>query len=415
MMQYPYRFLFATLTLLIPLYAWSMQKENPSALIPQIFAEQYIKNDTSSWYHELYDAYLASWYHNRPDIKISFMRALKNKTCNTYAQLDTLHQQIYDRCFPKTEHISILNTQPPTYAIQTIIDRLPAQWQKDYVALTFAQQATNTYIGIIFPQASHKIDAIKAIIRSHTDLAYCKAIPIRYAKAPQLIRVLYAHEDWIGSSRNTYRGAREKANLCFSKTVIEEPCYALLMHGEDITTMRLIKKEIRNLFKGNHHTIHITDTHAECVRVAQTVFNDNSLHFINYARQQYCPRFHALTQKYRAIIKKDPQLSKQLCIDGSAVLSAYGLRDCHDLDFLHHTVTPPPQLIQDQLMQSHNHEVRYYPTNCDALIFDPRCYWYDDGIKYVALGMVRAMKQKRNEAKDRKDCKQIDTLWSMKL
>ena len=45
-----------------------------------------------------------------------------------------------------------------------------------------------------------------------------------------------------------------------------------------------IKDKIREVFNVGKHSVHITDTKEEAIRTARVVFNDNSIHFLNYAK-----------------------------------------------------------------------------------------------------------------------------------
>ena len=92
------------------------------------------------------------------------------------------------------------------------------------------------------------------------------------------------------------------------------------------------------------------------------------------------------------------------CIDSSAVLSAYGLRDCRDLDFLH--VNNIESLSPD--IECHNHESHYYRVDKNDIIYNPTLHFYLHGIKFTNLQVVKDMKVFRNEEKDKRDVKLIN-------
>ena len=92
------------------------------------------------------------------------------------------------------------------------------------------------------------------------------------------------------------------------------------------------------------------------------------------------------------------------CVDASAVLSAYGLRDCGDLDFLH--LNNLGYLAPS--ISCHNKEIRFYTVPKNDVIYDPRLHFYCHGVKFASLGIIREMKKNRDEHKDRIDVKLIE-------
>ena len=89
----------------------------------------------------------------------------------------------------------------------------------------------------------------------------------------------------------------------------------------------------------------------------------------------------------------------------SAVMAAYGLRDCRDLDFLSHAepapATPHPGL------GCHNKEIDHYGVHRDEIIYNPQHHFYHRGLKFCTLNVVKVMKWKRREPKDLVDLQLI--------
>ena len=61
-----------------------------------------------------------------------------------------------------------------------------------------------------------------------------------------------------------------------------------------------------------------------------------------------------------------------------------------------------------KLKTLHNDEMKYYQHTKEEIIFNPQNHFYYKGIKFANLGVVKAMKQFRNEEKDIVDVKLID-------
>jgi hypothetical protein len=146
------------------------------------------------------------------------------------------------------------------------------------------------------------------------------------------------------------------------------------------------------------HSIHINDTQEETWRIASSVFNENSIHFLNQKNNLNTPKFDQLYDDYCLLIKNRSDC-EDFCIDSSAVLSAYGLRDCRDLDFLH--LKNIGNLNNE--IECHNDWSHFYTTVKNEIIYNPINHFYFHGIKFASLEIIKNMKKRRNEEKDRKD------------
>ncbi len=91
------------------------------------------------------------------------------------------------------------------------------------------------------------------------------------------------------------------------------------------------------------------------------------------------------------------------CIDGSAVLSLLGLRECRDLDFIY---SGDPKLLPQlskKTIDCHNESEKYHSYNITEIIGDPRLHCWYMGIKFCTPEVIYQLKKNRNEAKDRYD------------
>jgi len=152
------------------------------------------------------------------------------------------------------------------------------------------------------------------------------------------------------------------------------------------------------------HSVHINDTQEETWKIVSSVFNGNSIHFLNNANiLKSLPNF----EKYFNLYKKSILNRKDFhdfCVDASAVLSSYGLRDCRDLDFLHNNNQPDIATG----INCHNKEEVYYKQGRHEIIHNPRNHFYYCGIKFASLNIVKEMKLFRAEEKDLYDCELME-------
>ena len=109
-------------------------------------------------------------------------------------------------------------------------------------------------------------------------------------------------------------------------------------------------------------------------------------------------------------IKKHFLDGDDYCITASSVLSRYGLREGKDLDYLHRGA----QIGGHPLVDSHNEYSKgRYILSIDDILYNPDNHFYFNGIKYVSLRVVKDLKEKRGEPKDKKDLELINELLSL--
>ena len=269
----------------------------------------------------------------------------------------------------------------------------------DEMALEFCRNKSNLYTITIFP--SHDIDVANILshINKKNEIIYCKKVTLDNHGKTNFVHNLYHNEGWIGSRQAGYPGVKEKAKLCFSKG---NNIYVALVEEDNIDNMVRLKDEIRSMCNVGKHSVHINDTQEETWRIASSVYNENSVHYLNSKKITDTPNYNLYIEKYYAIINNRSD-KHDFCVDSSAVLSSYGLRDCRDLDFLH---------LKDILSISHNidchnKEAVHYREKKDDIIYNPRFHFYSFGIKFASLNVVKDMKVDRNEEKDKVDVKLI--------
>jgi FkbM family methyltransferase len=274
----------------------------------------------------------------------------------------------------------------------------------DAMALTYAGLKDNTYIVSVFPSAPGNDDLIRSILEKCGDIVYEKSVSLRNQGPNLLMRQIYSGEEWIGNRQNNFIGARQKARLCFTGT---GPVRVFLLQSNRADRVDEAKQKIRSIFNIGKHSVHINDTHEETLRLAKVFFNENSIHFLNHADPKYFIRAETLLDFYRQWLGQRTADRDRYCIDGSFVMAAYGIRDARDLDFLSANVKDVS--TGNELVSCHNDEIHHYTTSRDDILFNPENHFYFDGIKFANLDVIRSMKTKRNEQKDRRDVALIDS------
>jgi len=266
------------------------------------------------------------------------------------------------------------------------------------IALEYCRLKPETYAALVFPSAVGKHREILDVLLSHGHVVYEKEFFLGPTGRLNFIRCVYAGEAWLGTTKNGYNGANAKASLCFASA---GPLRFFVFETHDPERVVRAKAGIRALFRIDKSSVHINDSHDETVRVAEALLNVNSVHFLENARPEVPARLLEQLARLREWLRAVRLSPEEVCIGGSAVLAAYGLREGKDLDFLHHFALPDGGLPED--LGSHNEYAGLYGLPADELIYDPANHFYFGGFKFVSLPIVAGMKKARGDRKDAVD------------
>lgn len=253
-------------------------------------------------------------------------------------------------------------------------------------ALEYAKLKPNTHIICLFPIAHTRIQEVMNIISEYCNIFYHSSTKLNSEGQLGLMKEIYLDDGWANEE-----GIRRKGNQCF----MGHPNITfVLVDGKNLETVKEMKKKIRALFNVGNHSVHINDSHAETIRIAKTVFNDNSIHFLNNRKNISFPKYKKLMANMKP---NDNEV-----ITGSTVLSLYGLRDCKDIDLIYYN--NPPADSHNQYLETH------YKLTLDDIVNNPLYHLYYQGFKYVSLDVIKNMKKLRNEPKDVVDVSLIEKI-----
>lgn len=272
--------------------------------------------------------------------------------------------------------------QYPIVADHNLFERkdLP-KYMMGRAAVEYAKLKPNTHVICLFPIAHTKYWRVLRIIDEYVNVFYKSQELLNRTGQVSLMKEIYLNEGWVSEA-----GIQKKSDQCFGGDNVVS---FLLVDAENLETVKEMKQKIREQFDVGNHSVHISDWHHDAVRIAKTVFNENSIHFLNNRK------YTEFANHTKLLSEMEPDDSK--VISGSAVLSLYGLRDCKDIDLVYDTNEPPAD-AHNQYIGTH-----YGKLTLDDIMNDPRNYLYYQGFKYASLDITEAMKKSRNEPKDIKD------------
>jgi len=212
-----------------------------------------------------------------------------------------------------------------------------------------------------------------------------------------LLRQVYLGYPWLNDSSDN-PDFLHKQRSCFPFSGVLR---VLLLDRFDPKGLRAAKESIRSVYGLGNHSIHITDSSEETLRTARTAFNQNSIEALRMGIGNF-PGFHEQLFALRDWMQLNAIDEDLVCVDGSAVLSVLGLRECRDLDFLYHgdpSSLPP----QPERVDCHNDQEKYHAHKIEDIVGDPRLHFWYMGVKFCTPGLIRDMKCNRGQSKDRVD------------
>jgi len=267
----------------------------------------------------------------------------------------------------------------------------------DNMTLNYVQLKKDTFAVCLFPGARTEDKKVELILKEYATIVYIKDLILKENGARNFICMLYDGASWM--QNQTF--LELKVDGCFASNKNEWPLRVYIIETDDASRLIECKDKIRKLFNLGKHSVHINDTHDETLCIAQSVLNQNSIHFLNYAAPRILHSFDYYFAQYKKWVMQTGIDQDCFCVDSSAVLAAYGLRDCKDLDFLHYG--HDTQLPHIAGVDSHNSWAHYYSIHKDEIIFHPDYHFYYKGLKFASLDIVQLMKLRRNEFKDQRD------------
>jgi O-antigen/teichoic acid export membrane protein len=285
------------------------------------------------------------------------------------------------------------------------------EYYSDEMARTYCRLRPDARLVVLFPVGNRRHDEkVLEILADVGNVVYARSFLLGKTGAFQFIRHLYQHDkrDWMGTRRDGFAGAREKARRCFAAFA---PCRIILLDPDPDADLVAVKNRIRQLY-ANHDAVHITDTAEELPVVGGFVFNSNSIDFFNRFRPRTFERFDSLFLRYSEKVDESGVSREDVCVHGSACIAAAGLRECRDFDFLGFSAPGETRgAIEAPGISLRANDPLITPEYSDAVIFDPANHFWYYGRKFATLKVIRRYKLDRSEApKDHADVALIDQM-----
>lgn len=318
--------------------------------------------------------------------------------------LDGAHRTTTAIYFKKYIQTVDLDINTPNFNYSFFKGRGLSEVYLDFMATKYIELKENIYTIILWPSSGGgKEKELKEILKEYGQVVYKKEVKLKNNAPVHLVKQAYKTENWLGSAKDGFIGAQNKANWCFDK---DAPVRVILFESDK--NMIDMKDKIRDIYNIGKHAIHINDTKEEALELAGLLFNNNSIHWMNHAQLKEFTWFKTLFNQYKSWIIKTKLDSQKYCIDGSSTLAIYGIREARDLDYVYFGKENNTSGFKE--IECHNDELTYHKISRDDILFNPNNHFKIDNFKFISLLQIKNMKQNRNEEKDIIDVKLIDTL-----
>lgn len=280
---------------------------------------------------------------------------------------------------------------PPNYFY--FKERALSQDFSDAMALEYCRLKPNLHLLLLWPNVRGKDGEIERILQNYGRIFYQKDIFLFNRGPANLLQEIEFSETGTPISDRTR--FQEKAHTCFNPPGITR---AYGFEPDRPQDLLAVKTQISALFSEPDRSFYINENPATTLHLAELLFNDNSIDFLNTAFLENSPCFSELLIYYKKWLQEgniDPECT---CIADRAVLAAYGIEKCDRLEFLHHGYDELTDT--DGEFQSHNAKVHFYDISKDDLIFNPQHYFYYRGLKFTSLTAFQRLKEARRNPTD---------------
>jgi hypothetical protein len=287
--------------------------------------------------------------------------------------------------------IQTLTTKSQNCSLQELRNAGISEDHLDALALQYVRLKKNTYIAVVWPACQKATDQeLINILEKYGSVVYWKHLTFKNEAGK---RFLYT----VPEKKRTV----EKHYYNYFPRDLDATIRVFLFEGtvEDVTKA---KKEARYTFNLYPWAMHVNDFHHQTVEAAEIFFNNNSIHFYNHAKRALPPKVQKLFKNFKKLRFKSGINKEYFCIDGSAILAFYGIRDVNiDFDFLFHGPSSKlPSYLKKWPIDHHNQVWKKLHYSIDEIIFNPKHYFFFQGFKCVNLNTLAEFKKKQGRKRD---------------
>jgi len=314
--------------------------------------------------------------------------------------IDSLHSKYHQR---EGDWVDQLKSQiAPQGEIRDLsfIDLEKAGVDPDYLdalALEYCEQHKDCFISIVWPTVNYTHEKmIYDVLSEHGLVAYRKKFVLQNNGPLTVLEAIPEKAPTI----------KDHFSFYFPPELKEYPMMLFVLRSQSAEEITISKKKVREILNIYPFSIHVNDIHWQAMDLARLLLNNNSIHFLNHHKREDFKTFNSLLPSYVNFLKERQVNEWDSCVDGSSVLSAYGIRDCSvDFDFLNVKTENFGTIFP---LDHHNIAWTQLGFDIKDIIYNPKNFFYFKNVKFVSLPATREFKAKQGRERDIADVALMD-------
>ena len=275
----------------------------------------------------------------------------------------------------------------------------------DFIALERVRLSSDARAVLVHGAVASDLDGeIHETLHRFGAVFYASEFHLDADEYEHLVRESYSGQEWLEDPINGQDRARKYVSKAYGSGLVR----AYVLIGMDDDAAIAAKAAVRELVGRRHHAIHIPDSHEQNIQLASALFSPTTRElFADFRPPQGSALIDQLQQLDDALAAVGVSRS-EVCVTGSSVMDALGIRKGRDLDVLHSG--RKCDALEQNGIGCHCSESGWYGSSPLEIVNDPRKHFYFRGFKFAHPEVVRMMKSARRERpKDVRDVRLLRT------
>ena len=254
--------------------------------------------DSLEKFFSVFDDLIDDFKENGFDPEKSLIPVGRNNTI-----LDGAHRTACAIYFDKTVTVIRFPEFEVNFNYSYFRSRRLSEEMLQYMAVKYSEYArSNLYIACLWPvSAGAKQPKAVEVIANRYGIVLDSTIMLQKNGLRNFMLQIYQHQDWIGTLENHFEGIAKKADSCY---VSGNTTRAILFEGDDLDTVLAMKDQIRDFSQMDENAMHISNSNEETRLMTGLLFNENSVHALNYGKPDFFPElFQRLNRKQQSMVE----------------------------------------------------------------------------------------------------------------
>lgn len=273
------------------------------------------EKNTLDKYYDTFDKLIEDIRENGFDSQKSLVPVGKDNVL-----LDGAHRCVCAAYFGKKVKVIRFESIMKDYGTEFFKRRFLEEDVLDQLVVNYCKVKNNLFCACLWPAAEAALsdDAEKIIQEECGKIIYSKSLKLSYHALRNFMIQIYGHQSWTGTVENKHQGVDSKVEACFANRETR----VIFFHCESLERVLTAKEHIRELFKIENHSVHISDTDEETRMMAGILLNKNSRHFLEYGDIDFSRELNCVLQQKRKTGSLD-----NVIMAPEATLAAYGIKE----------------------------------------------------------------------------------------